>query len=285
MKLRILFLALLGLVQLPAFAAMDTQTAATKSQQNQTPAQLSSPQNSQKNSSSTASSISSDRDKVSYTIGVDLGKNFKQRNVDVNPEMIMQGLNDALNDKPLQMTQEEMQQTLQVFQKQLRKNREDAMKQLADKNKQAEDSFFSDNKTKKDIVTLPSGLQYKVVTQGTGAKPSMSDIVTVEYTGKLLNGTVFDSTDKMGKPVSFRVSDVIPGWSEVLQLMGAGSTWEVYIPSNLAYGDQGIGGLIGPNEALVFSIHLIDVKKGEQAATQPAGSAMPSMNTGVTKAK
>ncbi len=276
MKLRILFLAFLGLSSIDALAATDTKSATTTTT-TKTPTITAPNQTTTKSTTTPSSTISSERDKVSYTIGVDLGKNFKQRNVDINPDMVMRGINDALNDKPLQMSQQEMQQTLQTFQKQLRKSREEAMQQLAEKNKQAADTFFSDNKGKKDVVTLPSGLQYKVVTQGTGAKPSMSDIVTVEYTGKLLNGTVFDSTDKMGKPVSFRVSDVIPGWSEVLQLMSSGSTWEVYIPANLAYGEQGIGGLIGPNEALIFSIHLIDVKKGDQAATQP-GSAMPTLS-------
>lgn len=274
MKLRILFLALLGLATTQAIAATDTKSTTTTTKTTTTTTAQSAPTS---QPAATSIAITSDRDKVSYTIGVDLGKNFKQRNVDINPEVLMQGINDALNDKPLQMSQQEMQQTLQTFQKQLRKSREEAMQQLAEKNKQAADAFFSENKTKKDVVTLPSGLQYKVITQGNGAKPSMSDIVTVEYTGKLLNGTVFDSTDKMGKPVSFRVSDVIPGWSEVLQLMSAGSTWEVYIPANLAYGDQGIGGLIGPNEALIFNIHLIDVKKADQTATQP-DSAMPSVN-------
>ena len=131
--------------------------------------------------------------------------------------------------------------------------------------KQSEDvQFLEDNKQKKEVVTLPSGLQYKIITPGTGLKPTKEDFVTVEYTGHLINGDVFDSTEKTGKPATFKLSQVIPGWTEALQLMPAGSTWEVYIPSNLAYGERNVGGAIGPNETLVFNVHLIEVKKEEK---------------------
>lgn len=122
------------------------------------------------------------------------------------------------------------------------------------------EAFMQTNKNKKGVVTLPSGLQYEVVTQGTGKKPGKSDVVTVDYEGKLINGQVFDSSYKRGQPASFPVGGVIPGWTEALQLMNEGSTWMLYIPATLAYGEAGAGGLIGPNEALIFKVHLISVK-------------------------
>ena len=129
-------------------------------------------------------------------------------------------------------------------------------------------TFLKENKSKPGVVSLPSGLQYKIVTAGTGVKPTKEDTVTVEYTGRLLNGDVFDSTEKAGKPVSFKLTQVIPGWTEALQLMPAGSTWEVYIPSKLAYGSRNVGGAIGPNETLIFNVHLIDVKKEGKATVK-----------------
>ena len=114
------------------------------------------------------------------------------------------------------------------------------------------------------MVSLPSGLQYKIIKTGTGVKPTKEDMVTVEYTGRLLNGEVFDSTEKTGKPVSFKLTQVIPGWTEALQLMPAGSTWEVYIPAKLAYGSRNVGGSIGPNETLIFNVHLIEVKADDK---------------------
>jgi FKBP-type peptidyl-prolyl cis-trans isomerase FklB len=122
---------------------------------------------------------------------------------------------------------------------------------------------MSQNKAKEGIVSLPSGLQYKIIQTGTGAKPAKDDTVTVEYTGKLIDGQVFDSTEKTGKPATFKVSQVIPGWTEALQLMPAGSIWDVYVPAGLAYGPRSVGGPIGPNETLIFKIHLISVKKSD----------------------
>jgi FKBP-type peptidyl-prolyl cis-trans isomerase FklB len=142
-------------------------------------------------------------------------------------------------------------------------------KRTADFNKKSEEnkvkgeSFLKDNKAKDGIVSLPSGLQYKIVKPGNGQKPAKEDTVTVEYTGRLINGEVFDSTEKTGKPATFKLSQVIPGWTEALQLMPAGSTWEVYVPADLAYGPRSVGGPIGPNETLIFNIHLISVKKNE----------------------
>lgn len=122
------------------------------------------------------------------------------------------------------------------------------------------DAFLMINKNKKGIVTLPSGLQYEIITSGKGKKPTKDDVVTVDYEGKLINGEVFDSSYKRGQPATFPVNGVIPGWTEALQLMNEGSTWMLYIPSTLAYGEAGAGGAIGPNEALIFKVHLITIK-------------------------
>lgn len=132
--------------------------------------------------------------------------------------------------------------------------------QTPDAAKKQGDAFLLANKDKKGVVTLPSGLQYEVITEGKGKKPTKNDVVTVDYEGKLVNGQVFDSSYKRGQPASFPVGGVIPGWTEALQLMNEGSTWMLYIPSTLAYGEAGAGGAIGPNETLVFKVHLISVK-------------------------
>ncbi|WP_199744160.1 FKBP-type peptidyl-prolyl cis-trans isomerase [Legionella sp. km772] len=208
-----------------------------------------------------ATSLSTDTDKLSYSIGADLGKNFKTQGIDINPAALAKGMQDGMGTGPLALTEQQMKDVLNKFQKDLMAKRTADFNKKADENKTKGEAFLAANKSKPGVVVLPSGLQYKIIENGTGTKPGKDDTVTVEYTGTLTNGTVFDSTDKAGKPATFQVSQVIPGWTEALQLMPAGSTWEVYVPSNLAYGPRSVGGPIGPNEALIFKIHLISVKK------------------------
>lgn len=208
-----------------------------------------------------ATSLSTDTDKLSYSIGADLGKNFKTQGIDINPAALAKGMQDGMGTAPLALTEQQMKDVLNKFQKDLMAKRTSEFNKKADENKTKGEAFLAENKSKPGVVVLPSGLQYKVIEAGTGSKPAKTDTVTVEYTGTLINGTVFDSTDKAGKPATFQVSQVIPGWTEALQLMPAGSTWEVYVPAGLAYGPRSVGGPIGPNEALVFKIHLISVKK------------------------
>ncbi len=131
---------------------------------------------------------------------------------------------------------------------------------VADTNKQAGEAFMEANKHKPKIVTLPSGLQYEIITAGTGKKPSKDSTVTVDYEGRLINGQVFDSSYQRGQPATFPVTGVIPGWQEALPLMNTGATWMLYIPAELAYGERGAGGVIGPNQPLVFKVHLISIK-------------------------
>jgi FKBP-type peptidyl-prolyl cis-trans isomerase FklB len=164
-----------------------------------------------------------------------------------------------------------MKQVLNDFQKKMMAKRAEEMNKQAQENKAKGDAFLASNKSKPGVVVLPSGLQYKIITAGKGAKPSKEDTVTVDYTGKLINGTVFDSSEKTGKPATFKVTQVIPGWTEALQLMPAGSTWELYIPANLAYGERSVGGAIGPNETLIFNVHLISVE-AKSASSSSASS-------------
>ena len=206
-------------------------------------------------------SLATDKDKLSYSIGADLGKNFKAQGIDINPEALTKGMQDTMSGVPLVLTEQQMKDVLNNFQKDLMAKRTSEFNKKAEENKAKGDAFLAQNKSKPGVVVLPSGLQYKIIDVGTGAKPAKTDTVTVEYTGHLIDGTVFDSTEKTGKPATFQVSQVIPGWTEVLQLMPSGSTWEVYVPASLGYGARSVGGPIGPNETLVFKIHLISVKK------------------------
>jgi len=152
---------------------------------------------------------------------------------------------------------------LTKFQKDVLAKRAEQVAKMSETNKAVGEKFLSENKSKAGVVTLPSGLQYKIIKNGSGQKPAAEDMVTVEYTGHLINGEVFDSTEKTGKPATFKLSQVIPGWTEALQLMPAGSTWEIYVPASLAYGERSVGGPIGPNETLIFNIHLVSVKKSD----------------------
>ncbi|KTD30765.1 macrophage infectivity potentiator (Mip) [Legionella moravica] len=208
-----------------------------------------------------ATSLPTDKDKLSYSIGADLGKNFKNQGIDVNPEALAKGMQDGMSGAQLILTEQQMKDVLNKFQKDLMAKRTSEFNKKAEENKSKGEAFLTENKSKTGVVVLPSGLQYKIIDAGTGAKPGKTDTVTVEYTGRLIDGTVFDSTEKTGKPATFQVSQVIPGWTEALQLMPAGSTWEIYVPASLAYGPRSVGGPIGPNETLIFKIHLISVKK------------------------
>lgn len=204
-------------------------------------------------------SLGTDLEKLSYSIGVDLGNNIKKQGIDINVPALALGIQDAINGKNLKMTDDQMKDSLIKFQKDLMAKRTKEFEEQADKNKAEGSAFLKENKSKQGVFELQSGLQYKVVKTGTGAKPKKEDTVTVQYTGRLINGKVFDSTDKTGKPATFKLDQVIPGWTEALQLMPVGSIWEIYVPANLAYGERNIGGLIGPNSTLIFNVHLLSI--------------------------
>ena len=200
------------------------------------------------------------REKQSYSIGADIGSKLKAQSIDIDADMLAQGLKDAFSGGKLLLTEQEMKETLTALQKELMEKQAESTKKIAEKNKKEGEAFLSENKKKEGVKTLPSGLQYKVIKEGTGKMPKDEDTVVTNYRGTLIDGTEFDSSYKRGQPATFPVKGVIPGWTEALQLMKEGSKWELFIPSNLAYGERGAGNVIGPNATLIFEIELISVK-------------------------
>lgn len=203
------------------------------------------------------------KDKISYSIGVDVGKSILKQKIDINPESFLLGFKDGQADKSTLMTEDEIRQTLMALQTEMLEKQKAEMKDVAAKNLAAGQKFLEDNKKKKDIVTLPSGLEYRIIKDGKGESPKATDVVTTHYRGKLIDGTEFDSSYNRGEPVKFAVNGVIPGWTEALQLMKPGAKWELFIPSKLAYGEHGVGQIIGPNSALIFEVELLSVEKPE----------------------
>jgi len=199
-------------------------------------------------------------DKVSYIIGTQIGENFKKAEIDVNLELLMQGLKDTLQGKEPALSQAEMQKVYSDWQQSMREKQLAKQKKEAAENLAAGTAFLEANKTKEGVKVLPSGLQYKVITEGTGNTPTADDTVKTHYRGTLIDGTEFDSSYKRNRPAEFPVKGVIKGWTEALQLMKEGAKWELYIPANLAYGERGRPG-IPPNSTLVFEIELIEIVK------------------------
>lgn len=215
------------------------------------------------NNTTSNSALPTETDRLSYALGYETGKSFKSHNINLNSNVFAQGLQDALNANNPLMTNDEITQTLKKFQRSSATKLQAEMKQSAQKNQQFGNAFLDANKERPGVVATRSGLQYKIITPGEGPKPTPTDVVTVDYEGRLLDGKIFDSSYERGTPASFPVNAVIQGWQEALQLMPAGSTWELYIPASLAYGEQGAQGVIGPNETLIFKVHLIKIQKQE----------------------
>lgn len=205
--------------------------------------------------------LKTQRDKVSYSMGLDIGRMLKMQGVDVDLELVTRGLKDAYTGNQPLLTDEEMQEVLTNFKKEFIAKQQELAKQQGEKNKREEEIFLETNKKKEGVQTLPSGLQYKVLKAGAGKKPTATDTVTVHYRGTLIDGKEFDSSYRRGKPATFPVNGVIPGWTEALQLMEEGAKWELFIPSNLAYGERSAGGDIGPNATLIFEVELISIEQ------------------------
>jgi FKBP-type peptidyl-prolyl cis-trans isomerase FklB len=201
------------------------------------------------------------KDKVSYSIGIDIGNNLKNLKVDMNLDLLVRGIRDVLSETKLLMTEQEIRSTMMAFQKELMAKREQQMKVLGEKNKKEGESFLAENKKRAGVTTLPSGLQYKVFKAGTGKTPTDTNTVTVHYRGTLIDGTEFDSSYRRGQPATFQVKGVIPGWIEALKLMQEGAKWQLFIPPNLAYGERGAGSVIGPNATLIFEVELISIQE------------------------
>ena len=202
--------------------------------------------------------LKTEKDKMSYGIGVAAARNFKRQGMEVDLELIIKGLRDELSGGKILMTEEELHTTITAFQTEAKQKQEQALKKAAEDNKKAGDAFLAANKTKEGVVTLPSGLQYKVLKAGNGQKPTEADTVECQFRAVMLDGTEFDSSNQNKKPVTFSVKGAIPGWKEALKLMPVGSRWQLFVPPQLAYGEQGAGA-IGPNATLVFEIELISI--------------------------
>lgn len=200
------------------------------------------------------------KEKISYGIGVSVAKSFKPQGIEVDVEALVKGMRDVLSGGKLLMTENELQTTMSAFQAELKQKQTQGAKMAATENKKEGADFLAGNKTKPGVVTLPSGLQYKIIKAGNGKKPVGSDTVECHYRGTLINGTEFDSSYRRGQTASFPVSGVIPGWTEALKLMPVGSKWQLFVPSQLAYGAQGAGRDIGPDATLIFEVELLAIK-------------------------
>ncbi len=205
------------------------------------------------------SPLKDQKQKVSYGIGYNLGKNLMRDQLDLDPQVLVKGIVDAMTKKKPLMSDEEIQSTLVAFQKELRAKQEAKMKEASQANVAKGKQFLATNAKKEGVKTTKSGLQYKVVKQGKGKTPGLKDSVTTHYRGTLINGKEFDSSYKRNQPATFPVNGVIRGWTEALQLMKEGDKWQLFIPSDLAYGQRGSGPDIGPNEVLIFDIELLKV--------------------------
>ena len=220
--------------------------------------------------------LSTQKAKLSYALGMNIGAGVKSQPVDIDPDILARGMKDAMTGaKPL-LTEDEAKAVLTQAQNELRQQQQAKTKQEGEANKKEGEAFLAANKTKEAVVTLPDGLQYKILTAGTGPKPTATDSVVCNYRGTLGNGTEFDSAYKRGQPVTFPVNGVIKGWQEALPLMPVGSKWQLFVPSDLAYGDHAMSADLGPNSTLIFEVELLSIKDKTAAnapAANPAGSA------------
>jgi len=203
-------------------------------------------------------SLKTDMEKVSYVIGTQIAQSFKARGIEIVLEPLISGIKDALAGKELALSPEESKKVMMVFQQRLMAKQAAERAQQAANNLAEGQAFLEANKTKEGVKVLPSGLQYKVINEGTGETPTLQDKVRTHYRGTLIDGTEFDNSYKRNKPTEFSVTGVIKGWTEALQLMKVGSKWQLYIPAELAYGEKPISS-IPPNSTLIFEIELLDI--------------------------
>jgi FKBP-type peptidyl-prolyl cis-trans isomerase FklB len=204
--------------------------------------------------------LKTEKDRWSYAVGMDLVKNMKRQPVELNFEVIIRAMQDALAGGKTLLNEQQYRETMTAFRQEMTQKQKAYVKELAGKNKKEGDSFLAENAKKEGVITLPSGLQYKEIKAGTGNTPVSSDTVSVHYRGTLIDGTEFDSSYSRGKPASFGVTRVIRGWTEALQLMKEGAKWQLFIPPDLAYGERGAGRNIGPNETLIFEVELLSIE-------------------------
>ncbi|HEY6269833.1 MAG TPA: FKBP-type peptidyl-prolyl cis-trans isomerase [Candidatus Acidoferrum sp.] len=286
-KLKITAINLLASGMMLIGTAQAQQTPAPNSQQapaaNATPAPTAGAQKPPATKTGTATkprttvpfTLKTQKDKVSYAVGMNIGMGvaakLKQQALDVDQAVLLRGMKDALVGGKMLLTEEEERSVLTQLSLEARKKQEDQMKLAGDANKKVGEEFLAANKTKDGVVTLPSGLQYKILTAGTGPKPTAADTVSCNYRGTLLNGTEFDSSYKRGHPETFPVTGVIKGWTEALQIMPVGSKWQLFIPSDLGYGDRGADPRsgIGPGATLIFEVELLSIQSKDKTEAPP----------------
>lgn len=204
--------------------------------------------------------LATQRDKVNYAIGVNLIGNFKQQGVDIDLDVVMQGMRDAAAGGKLLLSEDELRQAITQYQTKIRQKRGQETVKPAVDNRAAGEAFLAENKEKEGVVTLESGLQYKILKAGDGRKPTLEDTVECQYRGFFINGNEFDSSYGNERPLLFKVAEMIAGWRQALPLMPTGSKWQLFVPAPLAYGERGKGGSIGPNTTLIFEVELLAIK-------------------------
>jgi FKBP-type peptidyl-prolyl cis-trans isomerase len=207
-----------------------------------------------------APAIKTQKEKLSYAVGMEMGKGVKAQGLDIDMNLFVAGLKDAITGAKPQMSEADLNAVISGLQEEIRQKQMQMMEQAAVDNKKQGEAFLAENTKKDGVVTLPSGLQYKILTTGQGKKPAETDTVLCNYTGKFVDGTEFDSSTEAKKPVPIEIKGIIPGMKEALMLMPVGSKWQIVIPSNLAYGDHGAANVIGPNATLVFEIELVAIQ-------------------------
>ncbi|MBS1849965.1 MAG: FKBP-type peptidyl-prolyl cis-trans isomerase [Acidobacteria bacterium] len=258
-----------GAMLLGSVASRAQQTPAAKPSTTKKPATTAKPRTGTAAKTAPAP-LTTTKDKFSYALGMGLGSTLRRQSVEVDPAVLVRGLKDALAGGKLALTEEEARAAVMEVQNQLRQKEEAKMKAESAANQKEGEAFLAANKAKDGVVTLPSGLQYKVLQAGSGPKPAATDSVVCNYRGTLINGTEFDSSYKRGEPATFPVNGVIKGWTEALQLMPVGSKWQLFVPANLAYGERAPGPEIGPNSTLVFEVELLSIEDKTKTEKTPA---------------
>ena len=218
-----------------------------------------------------APELKTDKDKFSYALGMNFGENFRKQGLDLDPAVFAKAFGESFNGEKTAMTDQEVQTLLMAAAQEIRKKQTALQAEKGEAAKKEGDAFLAANKTKDGVVTLPSGLQYKILKAGTGEKATLDDTVKCNYKGTLINGTEFDASEKHGGPLTFPVKGVIAGWTEALQLLPVGSKWQLFVPSNLAYGPQGPAD-IGPNATLIFEVELVSIQKPGAPTAGATGS-------------
>jgi FKBP-type peptidyl-prolyl cis-trans isomerase FklB len=214
--------------------------------------------------------LKTQKEKISYAIGMNIGTGMHRQSLQIDPNILLRGLKDALAGGKTLMTDEEAKAVMTQLQNEMRKAQQEKMQQAGASNKKEGEAFLDANKSKEGVNVLPSGLQYKILKEGSGPKPTASDTVVCNYRGTLIDGKEFDSSYKRGEPATFPVNGVIKGWTEALQLMPVGSKWQLFLPADLAYGDRGAGADIGPDATLIFEVELMSIQPAKPADAKPA---------------